>query len=779
MKRFLKKHLWMLSIPFIATAALFQLTFDLGEQGKLQNTLLREKIYPIARSLNGTMTNIKFRARGPEPVKNNIVIVDADDASVEMLGRWPWHREVYGSLIHTLLSKMKVKYLGLDVAFSEPEERIPAEVYDLIQKSSPQLLEDVRSFEGDPLLAQVFSAYKDRIVTGESMTVGLQPAYATKDELEAVTSIDNNKRIEEMAGKFALADEIPLSLDVIQKSPLMYIIEMIANIPVLHDAAKYSGLFNAQPDPDGYIRRYQLFMINGKKIYPSLALQLAALAKQDQIKINFTSDARVERMYFSKTPDESIPVTNLGCLDLNFRGPSRSFKYISAAKVMRAAEDPAETEIHDALRDAVVLFGVSAIGLYDMRAFPFDTNTAGVEGHATALDNLLSNDSLRSATGIKYDWLPLALIIGLGLIFAVLFSRFEAVPSLLIFIGFAGIFGAIDVKVLFEQYINIPTAFLFLETVMIFMFILAVRYWIEEQDKKAVRDVFSHYLAPSVVDMVLKDPEALQVGGDRKEISILFSDLAGFTTLSEGLEPKVLAQFLNEYLSEMTDIVFEYGGTLDKYIGDAVMAFWGAPIHQNDHAIRACMAAKRMQERLLEIAPIFKEKYGVEVGVRIGVNSGVVIVGNMGSKKIMEYTVIGDHVNLASRLEGLNSLYDTKILTSRNSLEMISEEDRKKLPYRIIDSVKVKGKNQAVDIIQIAVTDLHESIIEMYYLGRDAFRQRNWDEAEKFFKKCIELHEKYHGSSDTVAETFLERVETYRITPPPEKWDGTVEMRTK
>lgn len=778
MKEYLKTHLWTLAIPFILLASVFQYTFDLGEQGKLENTFLRESIYPTAKIVNGTMTNVKFRLRGTQPVKHKVVIVEADDGSIEKLGRWPWHREVYAHLVHTIF-KHGAKVVGLDVTFSEPENRIPQEVYEITKQSAPQIEEQLRSFEGDPILAEVIKTYQKRVVLGHASNVGVQPRYSSGDELEAVKSPDYSAQIPELAGKFAMADPIPLPLEKIYQSPLMYMLSMIANIPALRDAALHAGLFNVEPDPDGYIRRYPLFFINKQLVYPTLALKMAELINEDTAKVKFTEDGRVDQLSFLKSPDSPIPVTKLGYIDLNFRGPSRSFKYIPAFDVLEAAENPDRKDVTEALKDAYVLFGASALGIYDMRAFPFDHNTPGVEGHATALDNLLAKDYLKSATAIKMEWLPMALLIGIGLLLAGLFSRLEALPSAVIFLVFAVAFGAIDVKLLFQNNINIPTAFLFLEMVLIFMVVLAVRYWLEEEDKKHIRDAFSHYLAPQVVDMVLDDPSRLTVGGERKDMTILFSDLRGFTTISEGMDPKTLAQFLNEYLSEMTDIVFENKGTLDKYIGDAIMAFWGAPLKQEDHAALATRAAVQMIEKLKKIAPDFKKRYNVDVGMGIGINSGVVSVGNMGSKKIFEYTVIGDHVNLASRLEGLNRLYGTDILTSKNTIEALTDAQRSALSYRVIDSVKVKGKKQAVDLYHISDFKLDPQIIDLFYQGREAFKNRQWEQAIEKFKAASDLHQKNHGVPDPVSETFIERVEDFKLNPPDEGWDGTIEMRTK
>jgi adenylate cyclase len=245
------------------------------------------------------------------------------------------------------------------------------------------------------------------------------------------------------------------------------------------------------------------------------------------------------------------------------------------------------------------------------------------------------------------------------------------------------------------------------------------------------------------------------------------------------MDPKTLSQFLNEYLSEMTDIIFEYEGTLDKYIGDAVMAFWGAPLHQDNHAELAWKASVAMQKKLREIAPVFKQKYGIEVSVGVGVNSGEVSVGNMGSKRIFEYTVIGDHVNLASRLESLTRLYGCDILTTTHTVQAVPTPSQKELHYRKIDSVIVKGKTQAVDLIQVCESSLSKQAQEAFQNGRDLFKARNWDGAAASFQSAAEFYAKENGHPDTVSEVFIERCEEFKSNPPPTGWDGTIEMRRK
>ena len=775
MKKF---PLWITSIPIILAAATFQLTFDLGEQGKLDSNFFRETIYPISRSINGAMSNVKFRLRGKREPNQKIIIVEADESSINSLGRWPWHREVYAEIFHRIFQN-GAKNLALDVSFSEAEERIPKEVYGLLNKSQTKLKETLESFEGDPIFAKVTRLHQDHLVLGFAYSGACQPKYA-KEEDCPVRDPELTKNIEDQIGKFALSEEYPFPGETLWKTSLNNLIQVFSSIPLIRDSALYSGNFNIDPDSDGYIRRYPLFSFSGKKIYPSLALKIAELSRNDHVKIEFNpNDGLIRKVYFSLDPDHPIPVTPLGYLDLNFKGPSFSYTYIPAIDILAPINEEVKAKTHRLLDGADVFFGATAVGIYDMRAFPFDSNTPGVEGHATALDNLLANNEIRSASAINLKWLPVLLILIAGLSFAILFSRLESVPSIIIFVIFLLGFGLIDSKLLFAQNINIPTAFLLLETLLIFALILSIRYIQEERNKKFVREAFSKYLAPQVVDLVLEDPTKLTVGGERKDVTILFSDLRGFTHFSENMDPKTLTQFLNEYLSEMTEIVFQHEGTLDKYIGDAIMAFWGAPLEQPDHVERALKAAVAMRKRLTEIAPDFKKRYGIDVSAGIGINSGVVSVGNMGSKRIFEYTVIGDHVNLASRLESLTRLYACDILSTQLTKDKLATEAQAQFHTRTLDSVIVKGRTQAVDLIQISETAFDPIFISRFTEARSAFKMRDWDTATKLFQDANDIEFGISGNPDPVSEIYITRSREFKKNPPPSDWDGTIEMRRK
>ena len=776
----MKNKLWLVPIPIIILFSLFQTTFDWGEQGKLHSPFLRTKIYPFAKNINGIMTNIKFEMRGPQKPHPDIAIIVADDESVSRLGRWPWHRENYAKLLYYAFKVFGAKYIGLDIVYSEPEENLTSDVSDLISKKDPGLLKEISTMGGDPKFAQVMSEYKDSLVLGYAPQY-CQPAYSNEEECP-VGNKKLNAEITDAIGKYALTGERSFTLEQRKQSPMPNIVTGIFNIPLFKEATNNAGYFTADPDPDGFIRNYALFYTHDNKAYPSLATKMAELVLGDKMIVDMRDDTRVNKVYFSKRPGDPVPTSSLGFIGLNFKGPSGVFPYVSAVDIMIAAEGDdmaAKEKITKALEGKIVLFGVTASAIYDMRAFPFDSNTPGVEGHATALDNLLNDNSLRSATGINMEWLPLTLIIVIGLAFSFLFAHLEAVPGLLVFAGFVLGFGFLDIHYLFGRNINLPTAFLYFESFLIFALTLSIRYVLEEKNKKQIKATFSHYIAPAVVDMVLKDPSKLVVGGERREITILFTDVAGFTSISEGLDPKTLSLFLNEYLGAMTDVIFEHQGTLDKYIGDAIMAFWGAPLDQDDHILLACTTALKMQKRLAEIAPDIKKRYNVDVAAGIGLNAGTVSVGNMGSDKIFAYTALGDSVNLAARLEGLTRMYKTWVLSTKDTMDKLYEKYPNSIHYRVLDSVKVKGKKVATDIVGLSLEPFDKKADELFQKARGSFLTRDWDGIIATFEESSKLYEAHMGHPDPVAKIFIGRCEYFKSHPPEADWDGSIEMKEK
>lgn len=781
----MKSKLWLFQIPIVAFFAWTYWIHEAGTHGTLKNTFLREAIFPKLVTIAGQHTNLKFSLRGPQPPKNKVIIVDIDNDSIDAYGRWPWHRDRTAQLIQSVLDA-GAKYVALDITFSESDKRVSPELENFLKEKN--LATNIDAFETDHNLETVIAFNEGKISLGWMGASACQPIFDAKNS--AACPIDILQGIEDTRSmtKFAIQDtrlSQPMDLYGI---PFRFVPAVIKNLPMYNAASDTAGYLDIVPDPDGYIRRTNLIVAGPDgKIYPSLALATASAILKEKIVLTMSDRQTVESLSFTPS-GRKIPVSPLGLMEINFRGPSGAFQYVKAAQVM-SDEDEILIEKNGAavsaskkelLKDSIVFIGVTAVGAFEMRAFPFDSNQPGVEGHANILDNLLSGDMLaHGQEGSKSGIASMYFVMTVGaLLFAFLISTLASVPALLAFA--ASMIGGflIDQKLLFNMNSNWNTSIILIELTVMFVLTFAVKYILEEKNKKFIRGAFAKYVSPTIIDSIMKDPSKLQVGGEKRDLTIVFSDIRSFTSFSETMDAPELATFLNDYLGRMTDIVFETEGTLDKYIGDAVMAFWGAPLDQPKHAANACRAAIKMQQTLRKERPYFKEKYGVDVQVGIGVNSGPVSVGNMGSERIFEYTVIGDHVNLASRLEGLTKDYHSAILTTRFTLDVISQSGEPLPAHRVLDFVKVKGKKIAVELIQILDVEFPKASIDVFNEARALYAAQKWDEAISLFKLTA-LNLADGDKEDLMSLEFIERCHNFKLSPPAADWDGAWVMTTK
>ncbi|MGE0614535.1 MAG: CHASE2 domain-containing protein [Bacteriovoracia bacterium] len=783
------KKLWLYQIPIILLFTFGFYVVQQGELGNLQNSFLREKLFPWVRTYSGMLTNLKFQVRGPRKPQHKVVVLEIDDNSLEILGRWPWHREVIGMVVDGAF-KMGAKVVALDIMFPEPDPRTSDEVKNFLGEKG--LGEAAHAFETDPILADTILKYRDHMILGWAANGHCQPAYDASEECRIVNQPDKTI-VPEGFEKYAIQDfKAPAHFDP-TKTPLQSVYSLLGNIPIFQDPSRYAGTFDVDPDPDGYVRRISLLRLIHGKPFPTLALEAARVAMDEEIQVEMNDQMLVSAISFKKS-GRHLPVTPQGVMEVNFRGPRRTFPYVSIVDMLRELESrdnpearalastpaTAGASVADILKDAVVLVGPTALGIYDMRAFPFDSNVAGVEGHANIVDNLLSDDAMVNTTVGNAFILIFALMIVGALVFAYYTQKLEAVPALVLFIAFIGGFGFIDFKLLFaNQNINWNTSLLYTEYFAIFLLTLAVKYVMEEKDKKFIKSAFGKYVSPALVETIAKDPSKLSLGGDKKELSIMFSDIRSFTTMSEKMDAKHLATFLNDYLGSMTNIVFKTNGTLDKFIGDAVMAFWGAPLDQKTHAANAARAAVEMQKTLIRDHEKYLKEYGIDVQVGVGINTGMVNVGNMGSKTNFNYTVIGDHVNLASRLEGLTKYYGASILVTRNTIDQIEASGEKPPQYRTLDFVKVKGKNDAVELIQLMDFDAPEAGMKVFEEARALYRQRDWDAAIAKFQEADHLLRRVREEADGPCAMYIERCEGFKQEPPEADWDGSWKMTSK
>lgn len=578
-----------------------------------------------------------------------------------------------------------------------------------------------------------------------------------------------------------------------------------ANIPALQNASDYTGSFVTQLDTDGYVRRYPLFYRAGNRIgtsyIPSLALQSYLLATGYRadvtIEMNRRGDSRKITSFAIVNPQTDpetkvmeIPIDAAGQTLLNYYGPQQAFYHVPAKELFSDRETMKVSvntfggnRLHhefkeeivkkkDFLNGRAVIVGATAVGLYDLRNIPLEANYPGPEIHMTMMGNLFQQKFVRAIPG-EATWLPLVLLAA-GIIFSLMLATFESFHSFIAALILLAVAGSVDVGLFIYANYKTSLHFLISEFVFLYFGITIYKYFTEEKKKRELRSTFSKYVSPAIVDELLADPDKLKLGGRRQRMTAFFSDVRGFTTISEKLTPEQLSDVLNKYLSPMTEIVFKNDGTLDKYMGDAIMAFFGAPIAFDDHALRACRCALQNLAKLKEVQAEFERDGLPRIDIGIGLNTGPMSVGNMGSNIVQNYTIMGDSVNLASRLEGITKEYGVRIVIS----EFTYEDVKGKMTAREIDRVKVKGKTEPVRIFELIqeeppTGDLKENL-DLFGRGYNLYMDKRFADAKEVFKEALKF-----SQSDPVSELYIERCDEFLAEPPPADWDGVYVMKTK
>lgn len=598
----------------------------------------------------------------------------------------------------------------------------------------------------------------------------------------------------------------------IQKSQVLYNPVTTAsrwwiNIPQLNEKTTFAGFFNALPDSDGTIRKGFLIARGDTLTMNSIALGSYLLGNNLTASAVYTPDTFYDPPIFKKIDRidvndsngnvvNSIPTTPEGYLHVNFSGPQKMFPHISVGELMSSDTTATITErVYDKnqkqwvekervvdksqfIKDTYFIFGATAVGIYDLRVTPFEENFPGVEIHANVLDNILKKTYLKTSPLEPMYMLGSILILGISLSLIIHFTgaTWGLLATILTLIAVSWI----DKKYFFGRGLIVTILFPLLLCPVIYVVLTFYKYLTEERLKKELRGTFAKYVSPAIVNEVLKDPKNLELGGKKGRMSVMFSDVRGFTTISEKLDPKELSDLLNSYLTPMTEIIFQNKGTLDKYMGDAIMSFFGAPIPFNDHAECAVRCALQ-QIKMLKILQAQYEAKGLpQIDIGIGVNTGEMSAGNMGSKTVRSYTVMGDAVNLGSRLEGINKQYGTRIIIS----EFTHAELSPNILCREIDWVKVKGKELPVKIFEVLTDkrDYNHSVsleqlqeLLLYFSkGTVLYHQQLFAEAREEFNKCLQI-----WPEDPVSELYVERCSDYLEKPPGDQWDGVFVMTTK
>jgi adenylate cyclase len=742
----------------------------------------------ISRIEHGAQDYALTRLRGPRAPSGRVVIVAIDEKSVEEEGIWPWSRAKMARLIDALAAN-GVASVGFDVIWADEDVqgRRFAEVAARVKEARGAVGADPKvaaaldaawaaaegPAKGEKVDQDPTEQLADAIERAKNVTVG----FMLMSEKEMGAAADP-KRV--AALQFFKADPLRVARggklvtlpDKEQRGVGRGYMGVITPRDEILAVADSGGFFTVKPDPDGTIRRYPVVGRVGAVTFPSLGIATLARGKGKGgvpvPVVPVSADGGGEAVLQVHVGDTVIDTDDSGRVPINYYGPYRDFPTWSATDILHGRLPRAQME------GKIAVLGTTAPGTWDQRVTPFDDIAPGVITHATFMENVLRGDLLERSQVVVVG--ELAAMLVLSVLLAWLFSRVGPVAAFPVAVAAMAGWTAAAVLGLRRFDLVISIGMPVVQIMATFLAGTSYRFFSEEREKRRARETFSRFLSPAMVEQVLAKGGGIKLGGDKRELTVLFSDIRGFTTLSEKLDPHVLLEFLNEYLTPMTDIIVSGNrGTLDKYIGDAIMAFWGAPQPQADHALNACRAALQMMARLQELKPAWHERGLPEIDIGVGVNTGPMSVGFVGSQdRFYNYTVLGDAVNLASRLEGANKEYGTHVIIGPTTYEMVEG----KVVARELDMVRVKGKKEPVKIHELIAmapaTPEASAFVEAFSWGITAYKAQRWDEAVARFREADALR-----GGDPCSKKYIGRCEAMRRSPPGPEWDGVFEMKTK
>lgn len=659
-------------------------------------------------NLNKKIIDSFFFVRGDVPTTNLVTIVDIDEKSLSKFGQWPWERKIIAKIVENL-TKAGVGIIGYDIFFPEYDRN---KTNDIIFAKALQ--------NSPSILGLMF--YFDKNIT--------------KNTLPNIPAIFIQRNFQ--------TEFLPTAKGY------------LANIPLLQQSVYSSGFVNMIPDNDGIVRYVPLIIKYKDSFYPSLAFEMYRLSQGvSKIIINYTP-VGIDNIHLDN--NQTIKTDRFGRVFINYRGKRGKFNYISALDIYNNTFDK------NLVKNKFVIIGTTSAGLFDLRATPYESVFPGVEIQATLLDNLLKNDILHKPE--NKEIINIAVIFIVTFLSAFIIYRFSAIKAfifiiLLISLVYYGEY------YLFSKYLIILNAFYPLFSIILTSFILTtINYFFEYKNTLLVKNAFAKKVSPTVMEELLQNPTDI-LAPREKEITIYFSDIRSFTTISETLkDPKKIIEMLNEYFNPMANLIIKYEGTIDKFIGDAIMAYWNAPKDVLNHEDKAVSCAIEQIKLLKNLNKKIYEKYKINIDIGIGINTGIATIGEMGSKGRADYTIIGDSVNLASRLEGLNKFYHSHIIIS----EFTKEKLKKDYIIRELDRVYVKGKNEAITIYE--VIDFGKKEFSEYNKALKLYRKAKFKEAKKFFEKL------YKQEGDYIYLLYINRCEEY-IKNPPKDFNGIYKFTTK
>ena len=753
--------------------------------------------------------DLRFLSRGPVSPGPEVVLAVIDEKSLQEQGKWIWPRSKFAQLV-SILSQSGAKVIAFDVGFLEPDKNSTVQAVSAFEdvvkslgikddKLNAYLKQAKQQADNDQMFAEAIKASKAKVVLG----------YFFQMTAEGLEHLDeNNIKGYIKDARTSRYSMIRYTSDQAQKVRLHEAFVPQSNIGIIARSTRYSGYFNMFPDRDGAVRWVPLVLKCQKHLYAPLSVQ-AIRAYTGRSPTPIIDDYGVQKIKIGKF---TAPTNELGSLMVNYRGGGKTFPHISITDILNHRLPP------ETFEDKIVLVGATAIGIYDMRVTPFSNVFPGLEIHANIIDNILHQDFLQRPNWAAF--FDLAAMVLLGLVVGLAVPRLRALPGAAVTVGILVTYISLC-QYLFTHigaWLNIvyPVGVVL---VLTYVCLTVYKYLTEERDKRFLKATFSSYLAPELIDDMYNSKTMPELGGEARTITAFFTDIESFSTFSEKLTAHQLVELLNEYLSAMTGILINEKGTLDKYEGDAILAFFGAPMDLHDHALRACRVALAMQDKLGELREKWRNeklapgepdrntknmppdewipgdkwpKIVHEMKMRIGINSGEIVVGNMGSSIRMNYTMMGDPVNLAARLEAAGKQYGvyTSVSEYTLDLELNDNGEKKKISdmveARMIDNITVVGKSEPVRVYELCavkggLTDQEKQLFKIFDQSMQHYLKMEWDEAIAKFNESRNL-ERVSVGNITPSEVYVQRCQTFKENPPVapgEQWDGVFRLTKK
>lgn len=691
----------------------------------------------------------------PREFKNLPVrIVDVDEASLAKYGQWPWPRTVIAQIIDNL-TKSGAVVIGFDIVFAEPDRLSPPRIADENPNLPASVREALRALPHTEI-AMREAMSRSRVVLGQTSV------------RNATDTVEQKRPIDSIPHAFLGDDPEPF---------LQKYAALVQNMPELEEVARGHGVFSLAPDIDGVFRRVPLVVKVEDKLRLALSAEILRVATGGKAFATKTDAAGINGVVVGGNLINTDPI---GRAWPYFTLPN-PIRYVAAGKILDG------TANQSLIKNHIILVGTSAVGLEDLRATPLVSALPGVEIHAQLLESVLSKQMLlrpNYALGMELVFMVLA-----GLIIILLVPHLGALWALMIAIVFVGGYMAASYYAFYTSRLLIDPTFPTFTLMALFVVMATANYMREERQRQQIRGAFGQYLSPDLVDQIIEDPDKLVLGGETKELSVLFTDIRGFTTLSEAYksDPQGLTRLMNQFLTVLSNAILKRGGTIDKYMGDAIMAFWNAPLDTKAHAMQSCRAALEMiaaldelnRERIAEFAARGEEASPINIG--IGVNTGDCVVGNMGSDMRFDYTALADTVNIASRLEGQSKPFGIAVVIGDNTAQAVKHE----LAVIEIDNIRVKGKNEpermfgllgdehfAKDPVFADIKKTNESMIT-------AYRQQEWEWARDAVAKLSKISEDADIDLSGYLDLYSWRIEEFMENPPGANWDGVYVASSK